>query len=122
MAARHTSLQERIHREVVRRNFQDKEMCRLAENDGSVEAIREQAIVLAPVIQMTDGRIQRVGNPEEYTRDQSNALFIIDTIDRLMRIERSLAEEAARRPIRSAAEMDGVTPLTRAMLNRDDTP
>lgn len=116
MAARHISPEERIRREVVRNNFQDKEMRRLGEGEGSIEAIRKRAVELAPAVQVVDVDPLSVEEPEEHTREERNALVIIDTIDRLAHVERKLLDEAARRPMRSPEEMDGVTPLTRATL------
>jgi hypothetical protein len=116
MAARHISSEEHIRRAVIKCNFQDEDMRRLAENEGSVEAIRERAVKLAPVRQAADVDPLSVGEPEGYTREQREALFILNTIDQLAKAERKLAEEAARRPARSPEEMNGVTPLTRATL------
>ncbi|MET0980377.1 MAG: hypothetical protein ABWX90_03915 [Candidatus Saccharimonadales bacterium] len=116
MAARHISPEERIRREVVRFNFQDLEMRRLGESEGSIEDIRKRATELAPDVQASGIDPLSVEESEGRTREERNALFIIDAIDRLARVQRKLEEEAARRPVRSPEEMDGVTPLTRATL------
>jgi hypothetical protein len=116
MAEQRISIEERVRREVVRGNFQDSELQRLGENEGSIEAIRKQAKIVS---QKKDGdaNLDTSTEPKEQTRDQRNALFLIDTIDRLLRVERKLAEEAIQRPKRSPEEMNGVLPLTRATLD-----
>jgi hypothetical protein len=114
MAARHISSGEHIRRAVIRCNFQDEEMRKLAENEGSIEAIRERAVKLAPVRQAADADPSSAGESEEYIRDEREAIFILNTIDQLAKAERKLAEEATRRPARHPKEMNGVTPLTRA--------
>lgn len=116
MAARHISPEERIRREIVRCNFQDEEMRRLGESEGNIEDIRKRAMQLVPVRQTTDTGPVSTGWSEAYNREERNALFIVDTIDRLAQVERKLAEEAVQRPARHPEEMDGVTPLTRATL------
>lgn len=116
MAARHISPEERIRREVVRFNFQDLEMRRLGENEGSIENIRKRATELAPDVQTSGIDPLSVEESEGRTREERNALFIIDAIDRLARVQRKLEEEALQRPARSPEEMDGVIPLTRATL------
>ncbi|MDB5168003.1 MAG: hypothetical protein JWO55_261 [Candidatus Saccharibacteria bacterium] len=116
MAGRHISSEEHIRRAVIKCNFQDEEIRNLAESEGSVEAIRERAVKLAHVRQAIDVDPLSVGEFEGYTREEREALFIINTIDQLAKAERKLAEEAVRRPIRSPEEMNGITPLTRATL------
>jgi hypothetical protein len=116
MTAQHISPEERIRREVVRRNFQNPVMRGLGENEGSIEEIRKQAEVLLPVKRAAELDPAVESEPEVYTRDEQSAIIIIDAIDTLARIERRRIEDAARRPPRSPKEMDGTTPLTRATL------
>jgi hypothetical protein len=116
MVARHISSEEHIRRAVIKCNFQDEKMRKLAENEGSIEAIRERAVKLAPAAKTADIDPLSAAEPEGYTREEREALFILNTIDQLAKAERKLAEEATRRPVRRPEELNGSIPLTRATL------
>lgn len=123
MVGQPISLEERIRREVIRQNYQDREMRGLGEGEGSVAAIRKRAAELAPARSEVDSDDVSPTEIREYPRDMRNALFLIDTIDRLARVERRLADEAAARPRRSPEELEGVSLLSRATLvdHRDNS-
>jgi hypothetical protein len=113
MTARHTSSEERIRHLIESSNFEDEHMRKLGES-GTIDDIRKHAVHLSPVVSLSVSDPTVTSDPPALTREQKLALLLIDTIDRLARIDKVREEEAARRPIRRPSEMDGITPLTRA--------
>lgn len=113
LARRHISPEARIRHFIEDKNFEDEKMRTLGKT-GSIEAIRQHAVTLAPAVPVETSDPTEISEPPFRTREERLALQLIDTIDTLARIESKLQEEAARRPARSLREMDGVTPLTRA--------
>ena len=115
MAARHISSEERIRHLIESSNFEDEQMRKLGES-GTIDDIRKHAVHMTPFVSLSVSDPTATSDPPALTREQKLALLLIDTIDRLARIDKVREEEAARRPIRRPSEMDGVTPLTRATL------
>jgi hypothetical protein len=115
MTARHISSEERIRHLIESSNFEDEDMRKLGES-GTIDDIRKHAVHMTPVVSLSVSDPTTASDPPALTREQKLALLLIDTIDRLARIDKVREEEAARRPIRHPSEMDGVTPLTRATL------
>ena len=118
MTARHISSEERIRHLIESSNFEDEDMRKLGES-GTIDDIRKHAVHLAhlaPTVSVSVSDPTVTSDPPALTREEKLALLLIDTIDRLARIDKVREEEAARRPIRRPSEMDGVTPLTRATL------
>lgn len=104
----HISHEDRVRRQVMRANFRDEQMNKLAK-DGSIDAIRKRAQQLLPVTPAEEPDPVLGLEPPPYNRNAVMARLILDAIDQLARIG-----IVSVTPKRSPQEMEGVQPLNRA--------